>query len=161
MEYSLDIISVAVCAVLALIGYKKGILITVLTIASTVISAVIAYLFSDDVLGALSLENASWARLIIPLILFVVCCILCGLFSRLISKAVGKIPVVGKVNRVLGAILGFIEASFILLIVFSLIWFIIKYVPHKSNDFLSAISNSYIYNFVVDKLFIHIFNFGN
>ena len=117
MSYIYDIAAVAIIIILSVIGYKKGILISLLGIVSLVAAGAVSFFFSDMAIGLLGFENYAWSKPAFKVGMFALACVLFGVLSRWISKGVNKIPVLGKTNKILGAFLGFLQSLLILFII--------------------------------------------
>lgn len=158
MSYIYDIAAVAIIIILSVIGYKKGILISLLGIVSLVAAGAVSFFFSDMAIGLLGFENYAWSKPAFKVGMFALACVLFGVLSRWISKGVNKIPVLGKTNKILGAFLGFLQSLLILFIIYSLLWCILKYIPIEKNRFFESFSNSYIYKLFDEYVFIYYTN---
>lgn len=115
-------------------GYRRGLLKTMLNLASWILTFAIAYegasYFKDIVIqnipqiqGTIMTDQIGYA--ISYMILMIVCKIIFSIIIRFINK-VNRIPGVGFINRVAGAILGLAKGS---LVIMFLIFFI-SLMPH-------------------------------
>lgn len=115
-------------------GYRRGMLRTMLNLASWILTFAIAYegasYFKDIVIMYVSqiqgtIITDQVAYLISYLILMIICKMIFSIVVRFINK-VSRIPGVGFINRVAGAILGFAKGT---LVIMFLVFFI-SLMPH-------------------------------
>ena len=117
-----------------IMGYRKGLLKTMLNLASWILTFAIAYegasYFKDIVIqnipqiqGTIVTDQIGYA--ISYLILMIICKIIFSIVIRFINK-VNRIPGVGFINRMAGAILGLAKGS---LVIMFLVFFI-SLMPH-------------------------------
>lgn len=117
-----------------IIGYRKGLLKTMLNLASWILTFAIAYegasYFKDIVIqnipqiqGTIMTDQIGYT--ISYLILMIICKIIFSIVIRFINK-VNRIPGVGFINRMAGAILGLAKGS---LVIMFLVFFI-SLMPH-------------------------------
>lgn len=83
---------------------------------------------------------------IVFILMFVIFAIVIRKVSDLLSKVLDKLPLVGSVNKYLGAALGLVKASVIVLAVCTVLYFIVG--STANNDLISAVDASRIYSFV-------------
>lgn len=130
----ITILSILLVGCLTITGYKSGFVLKGMELLSTVICALIAWIISMNLIDKIDflpeytlfqneLLNQSMTlfvnRIIIFILLFLVLRILI-IFIRPLFKSINWIPFVGFVNKILGAVLGYIEA-YVLLVIFSFI----------------------------------------
>lgn len=89
---------------------------------------------------------------IIQVLCFIALFIVFALLVRFISKFfenVNKIPFIGKINSLLGGVIGVVKAVIVLFFVCTIVFFIIS--ASENNALVEAINNSRIYNFVIEN----------
>lgn len=87
------------------------------------------------------------SQAVVFILLFIVFIIALGFISKLFKK-VNKIPLIGKVNEILGGILGIIKAVIVVFVVCTVLY-IVAGVMDK-NAFVEAVVNSRIYSFICE-----------
>ncbi len=104
----LDIGIIILLAVPAIIGLWVGIIKTVFFLAGLVVGVILAGRFSEMVSGWLGFIRQPQAARIVAFILIIVVVILAALILAAIMKRVLSVLMLGWINRLLGAGLGFI-----------------------------------------------------
>lgn len=117
-----------------IMGYRRGMLRTMLNLASWILTFAIAYegasYFKDIVIMYVpqiqgSIITDQVAYLISYMILMIICKMLFSIVVHFINK-VSRIPGVGFINRVAGAILGFAKGTLVIMFIV----FFISLMPH-------------------------------
>ena len=104
----LDIVIIVLIAVPTIIGLKIGIIKAVLTVVGVVVGIILAGRFSESLGGALTfISDPGWARVAAFAIILVVVMIAASVAATFIKKVISAV-LLGWVNRLGGAVLGFI-----------------------------------------------------
>ena len=116
------------------IGYRRGLMRSMLNLASWILTFAIAYegasYFKDIVIQNVpqiqgTIVTDQIAYMISYIILMIVCKMIFSIIVRFINK-ISRIPGVGFINRVAGAVLGLIKGSLIIMV----LMFFISLMPH-------------------------------
>ena len=116
------------------IGYRRGLMRSMLNLASWILTFAIAYegasYFKDIVIQNVpqiqgTIVTDQIAYMIAYIILMIVCKMIFSIIVRFINK-ISRIPGVGFINRVAGAVLGLIKGSLIIMV----LMFFISLMPH-------------------------------
>ena len=116
------------------IGYRRGLMRSMLNLASWILTFAIAYegasYFKDIVIQNVpqiqgTIVTDQVAYMISYIILMIVCKMIFSIIVRFINK-ISRIPGVGFINRVAGAVLGLIKGSLIIMV----LMFFISLMPH-------------------------------
>ena len=116
------------------IGYRRGLMRSMLNLASWILTFAIAYegasYFKDIVIQNVpqiqgTIVTDQVAYMISYIILMIVCKMIFSIIVRFINK-ISRIPGVGFINRVAGAVLGLIKGSLIIMVLI----FFISLMPH-------------------------------
>ena len=106
------------------IGYRRGLMRSMLNLASWILTFAIAYegasYFKDIVIQNVpqiqgTIVTDQVAYMISYIILMIVCKMIFSIIVRFINK-ISRIPGVGFINRVAGAVLGLIKGSLIIMV---------------------------------------------
>ena len=120
------------------IGYRRGLMRSMLNLASWILTFAIAYegasYFKDIVIQNVpqiqgTIVTDQVAYMISYIILMIVCKMIFSIIVRFINK-ISRIPGVGFINRVAGAVLGLIKGSLIIMI----LMFFISLMPHVGME---------------------------
>lgn len=130
--YILNIVIVLILALFAYSGYRQGFLLKVLGCIGFVVVGFVAWFLSSP-FGKLfhlfptdmtpmkgTLIEPIFYESINRMVVFVVLFVILGIFVcflRPLLKAVGKLPVIKEVNKVLGILVGFLQGWIVLMIV--------------------------------------------
>jgi len=142
----LDIIILALIVVPTLIGLKLGIIKVTFTVAGMIIGVVLAGRFSGSLAESLTfISDPRWANLaafaIILIVVMVVASILAGVLKKVTSAAL-----LGWVNRLGGAVLGFIMGFIFCGAILSM-W--VKFLGIGESISNSALANLLLDNFPI------------
>ena len=116
------------------IGYRRGLMRSMLNLASWILTFAIAYegasYFKDIVIQNVpqiqgTIVTDQVAYMISYIMLMIVCKMIFSIIVRFINK-ISRIPGVGFINRVAGAVLGLIKGSLIIMV----LMFFISLMPH-------------------------------
>ena len=116
------------------IGYRRGLMRSMLNLASWILTFAIAYegasYFKNIVIQNVpqiqgTIVTDQVAYMISYIILMIVCKMIFSIIVRFINK-ISRIPGVGFINRVAGAVLGLIKGSLIIMVLI----FFISLMPH-------------------------------
>jgi membrane protein required for colicin V production len=112
-----DYFVIAIVGISLLLGLMRGAVKEVFSLASWIIAFFVAKLFSVPFAKMLesAVGNSSLRLLTAFIILFIFALIVMGLISLLIASAVKKIGL-GPLDRLLGAVIGFLRGAVIMLI---------------------------------------------
>ena len=137
-------------------GYRRGMLRTMLNLASWILTFAIAYegasYFKDIVLmyvpkiqGMIITDQVAY--LISYMILMIICKMIFSIIVHFINK-VSRIPGVGFINRVAGAILGFAKGILVIMVLV----FLISLMPHlgMQTEYDQLTGNSEIMEQIVE-----------
>ena len=120
------------------IGYRRGLMRSMLNLASWILTFAIAYegasYFKDIVIQNVpqiqgTIVTDQIAYMIAYIILMIVCKMIFSIIVRFINK-ISRIPGVGFINRVAGAVLGLIKGSLIIMV----LMFFISLMPHVGME---------------------------
>ena len=103
----LDIVILIIIAGPTLMGLKIGIIKTVLTVAGVVVGVILAGNYYEQLAGALTfISNSGLARVVAFAIILIGVMLVAGIIASLIKKVVSAV-LLGWVNSLGGAVLGF------------------------------------------------------
>ena len=120
------------------IGYRRGLMRSMLNLASWILTFAIAYegasYFKNIVIQNVpqiqgTIVTDQVAYMISYIILMIVCKMIFSIIVRFINK-ISRIPGVGFINRVAGAVLGLIKGSLIIMVLI----FFISLMPHVGME---------------------------
>ena len=120
------------------IGYRRGLMRSMLNLASWILTFAIAYegasYFKDIVIQNVpqiqgTIVTDQVAYMISYIMLMIVCKMIFSIIVRFINK-ISRIPGVGFINRVAGAVLGLIKGSLIIMV----LMFFISLMPHVGME---------------------------
>ena len=137
-------------------GYRRGLMKSMLNLASWILTFAIAYegasYFKDIIIQNVpqiqgTIVTDQIAYMIAYLILMIICKMIFSVIVRFINK-VSRIPGVGFINRVAGAVLGFVKGSLIIMV----LMFFISLMPHigMQTEYEQIIGGSEIMHTMVD-----------
>ena len=106
----LDIVIIIIIAIPTFIGLKAGIVKALFIIAGGIIGIVLAGRFSDQ-LGA-AFSDAGWAKVVAFAVIFLVVLLIASIAARMVKWALSAV-LLGWVNSIGGAVLGFIMGAFV------------------------------------------------
>ncbi|MCX6277818.1 MAG: CvpA family protein [Bacteroidetes bacterium] len=127
----LDYILIIILALFAILGFRKGIIVSVVTVAALIIGIYAAVHFSNYI-DATLMENLKPSRKWLPFISFSITFIIVLVVVLLAGKLVEKlvdITGLGFVNRLFGAIFGIIKG----VILASVLFFIVVAIDHNGK----------------------------
>ena len=138
------------------IGYRRGLMRSMLNLASWILTFAIAYegasYFKDIVIQNVpqiqgTIVTDQIAYMIAYIILMIVCKMIFSIIVRFINK-ISRIPGVGFINRVAGAVLGLIKGSLIIMV----LMFFISLMPHivMQTEYDQIIGGSELMQTMVD-----------
>ena len=138
------------------IGYRRGLMRSMLNLASWILTFAIAYegasYFKDIVIQNVpqiqgTIVTDQIAYMIAYIILMIVCKMIFSIIVRFINK-ISRIPGVGFINRVAGAVLGLIKGSLIIMV----LMFFISLMPHvgMESEYAQIIGGSELMQTMVD-----------
>lgn len=138
------------------IGYRRGLMRSMLNLASWILTFAIAYegasYFKDIVIQNVpqiqgTIVTDQIAYMISYIILMIVCKMIFSIIVRFINK-ISRIPGVGFINRVAGAVLGLIKGSLIIMV----LMFFISLMPHirMQTEYDQIIGGSELMQTMVD-----------
>ncbi len=108
----LDIVILILIVIPTLMGLKIGIIKTLLTVAGIIVGVVLAGRFSESLGGALTfISDPGWANVAGFAIILVAVMIIASVLARVIKNILSAV-LLGWVNRLGGAVLGFILGFF-------------------------------------------------
>lgn len=163
----IDIILLVIFLLGSLLGYKRGFLRQLFSIISIIIGYVISFLFSsrlaiflidfipikdNDIFNQFSnsLANLNISTGYHRIIAFVIIFFMVKLIFNIVASSLGlitKLPVVKTVNKLLGAVLGFIEIYIITFIIIYLFYTI----PNINYEFTKQLTESTLANLIFEK----------
>ena len=138
------------------IGYRRGLMRSMLNLASWILTFAIAYegasYFKDIVIQNVpqiqgTIVTDQVAYMISYIILMIVCKMIFSIIVRFINK-ISRIPGVGFINRVAGAVLGLIKGSLIIMV----LMFFISLMPHvgMESEYAQIMGGSELMQTMVD-----------
>lgn len=138
------------------IGYRRGLMRSMLNLASWILTFAIAYegasYFKDIVIQNVpqiqgTIVTDQIAYMISYIILMIVCKMIFSIIVRFINK-ISRIPGVGFINRVAGAVLGLIKGSLIIMV----LMFFISLMPYigMQTEYDQIIGGSELMQTMVD-----------
>lgn len=141
----LDYILLVIVTIFAILGYRKGIIVSLVTIGALILGIYAAVNFSNY-LDATLMEHLKPSRKWLPFLSFTITFLLVLVGMLLIGKLMEKlIDVVGLgfVNRLFGSILGIVKG----IILASILFFIAVTIDHKGKWLTAEHKNkSFFYN---------------
>lgn len=135
----LDYAVLIIVGIFAILGYRKGIIVSLTTLAALVLGIYAAVNFSNY-LDATLMENLRPSRKWLPFISFGITFLLVLVGVLLVGKVMEKLVDLvglGFVNRLLGALFGAIKG----IILSSVLFFIIVTVDHQGKWFTKELKN--------------------
>jgi hypothetical protein len=119
-HYALDLVALGAIIFFSLRAYKRGFIGCLFTFLSTAISLVVALTFAHSIMQSTggffgvqeALGNEVLATLACGAALFFLCKLVFVLLRKILTAALDRVPVVGKFNRLLGFLVGFLPLSF-------------------------------------------------
>jgi membrane protein required for colicin V production len=109
MSWVFDIIILVVIAIPTFIGLKVGVVKALLIVVGGIVGIVLAGRYSDQ-LGAV-FSDAAWAKVVAFAVILLATLIVASIIARLVKFALSAV-LLGWVNRLGGAVLGFILGAF-------------------------------------------------
>ncbi len=107
----LDIILIIILIIPTLIGLKIGVIKALLSLAGIVVGVVLAGRYSDSLAGVLPfISDSGWAKIVAFAIIVIVVMIIASVLAAVIKWFASAI-LLGWVNRLGGAVLGFIVGA--------------------------------------------------
>ncbi|MCK4273501.1 MAG: CvpA family protein [Dehalococcoidales bacterium] len=104
----LDIVILVLIVVPTLIGLKIGIIKALFTIAGMIVGVVLAGRFSESLGGVLTfISDPGWARIAAFAIILIAVMVIASVLAAVLKKVV-SVVLLGWVNRLGGAVLGFV-----------------------------------------------------
>lgn len=108
----LDIVTLILIIISAVIGLKIGIIKALFTAAGMIVGVVLAGRFSESLAGTLTfISDAGWAKVIAFAIILIGVMVIAWVLAAVIKKATSAV-LLGWVNRLGGAVLGFVLGAF-------------------------------------------------
>jgi membrane protein required for colicin V production len=108
----LDIVILILIVVPTLIGLKIGIIKALFTVAGIIVGVVLAGRFSESLGGSLTfISDPGWARIAAYAIILIVVMLIASILAAVLRKVISAV-LLGWVNRLGGAVLGFILGFF-------------------------------------------------
>lgn len=143
MSWVFDIIILVIIAIPTFIGLKVGIVKTLLILVGGIVGIVLAGRYSDQ-LGAV-FSDAAWANVVAFAVILLAVLIIASIIAKLVKWALSAV-LLGWVNRLGGAVLGFILGAFFCAAVLTM-W--VKYMGAGDIIQGSALSNFLIDSFPI------------
>jgi len=147
-----DIIIPLVLILGTIIGWKKGFVDTVCSFAGFFIGLVVAYMLYSVVGAWLAPSlggNVSIASLIAFALIWIAVPVALGMVGNMLTHLLKVLPIIGKVNALAGALIGFIKYFlFIMLVVNALIFAGIISAEMVDNSFCVAFMKAFFESFV-------------
>ena len=126
----IDILFLVTVALLAFNGFSNGAITSLVNLISLPVGFVIAYLFGPQFTLVLAANGLPATPLISYIVLFCGTVLVLHIIGTIVRSVVRKVPFVGLGDRLLGALIGFVEAW--------LLWVVLLLVLH---NFLQNIDN--------------------
>ena len=126
----IDILFIVTVALLAFNGFSNGAVTSLVNLISLPLGFAVAYLFGPRFTALLAANGFAATPLISYIVLFLGTVLILHILGSVVRGVVQKIPLIGPLDRLLGAGIGFIEAW--------LIWVVLLVVLH---NFLQNIHN--------------------
>ena len=140
MSWVFDIIILVIIAIPTFIGLKVGIVKTLLIVVGGIVGIILAGRYSDQ-LGAVFSDEA-WAKVVAFAIILLAALLVASIIAKLVKWALSAV-LLGWVNRLGGAVLGFILGAFFCSAIL-VMW--VKYM--EAGD---IIQESALANFLIDS----------
>jgi uncharacterized membrane protein required for colicin V production len=112
----IDIFFLVTVALLAFNGFRNGAVVSLVNLLSIPLGIAVAYVFGKQFTLALGANGLSIAPFISYIVLFFATVLVLHIIATVVRGVVHRIPVVNFGDEILGAILGFIEAYLIWLV---------------------------------------------
>jgi uncharacterized membrane protein required for colicin V production len=126
----IDILFLVTVALLAFNGFSNGAVTSLINLISIPLGFIVAYIFGPRFTLLLAANGLSATPLISYIVLFFGTVLVLHILGTVVRGVVQKIPLIGFGNRLLGALVGFVEAW--------LLWVVLLLVLH---NFLQNIHN--------------------
>ena len=139
----LDIVIIAISALLGLAGLWRGIIKTAFGIAGLILGIILAGRYYGPLAALLSTGGAGWAGIAAYAIILLATMIAAGVIGWIVAKLV-HITLLGWLDRLVGGILGVVIG---LLLVAAMLAIVSKYLPGSAD----TISQSALARFLVER----------
>lgn len=126
----IDILFLVTVALLAFNGFSNGAVTSLVNLISIPLGFAVAYFFGPRFTALLAANGLAATPLISYVVLFLGTVLILHILGSVIRGVVQRIPLIGMGDRVLGAVIGFVEAW--------LVWVVLLVVLH---NFLQDIHN--------------------
>jgi len=126
----IDILFLVTVALLAFNGFSNGAITSLINLISIPLGFIVAYMFGPRFTLLLAANGLSATPLISYVVLFFGTVLVLHILGTIVRGVVQRIPLIGFGNRLLGALIGFVEAW--------LLWVVLLLVLH---NFLQNIHN--------------------
>lgn len=126
----IDILFLVTVGLLAFNGFSNGAVASVVNLLSVPLGFVVAYFFGPQFIAVLAANGLSATPLIAYIVLFGGTVLALHIIATIVRGVVQKVPIVGFGDRLLGALVGFVEAW--------LLWVVLLLLLH---NFLQNIHN--------------------
>ena len=144
----LDIVIIILIVVPTLLGLKNGIVKALLTVAGIIIGVVLAGRFSEALGERLTfISDPGWAKIVAYAIILVVVMVIASIAAKLVKNVLSAI-LLSWVDRLGGAVLGFVLGAFFCAGILSL-W--AQLVTSGLFGPSETLQNSALANFLLDK----------
>ncbi len=152
MSVIFDVILLAILVLTVIRHTRLGLACSVLSAGKFIFSMIVALLLSYPV-AALVLSFGvpeALSGIVAFVIVFALTFILSGFLIRLLSKI--KIPIITKVDKILGFLLGLILGAVIVSIASTAIYTVIELISlvNANSDVMSIYENSYVFKFIYE-----------
>jgi membrane protein required for colicin V production len=111
MGWWLDIVILILIAVPTFIGLRVGIVKTLFIVVGGIVGIVLAGRFADDLGAVFSKSGEAWANVVAFAVILLVVLLIASVAAKLVKWALSAV-LLGWVNRLGGAVLGFILGAF-------------------------------------------------
>ena len=139
---TIDIVIAGVCLLICIVSLWLGFIKKISGTLSFITAIILSYCFYETIFDYLGFRE-SILRYLVFFFVFVVAYILLRVFLKLFSKAIDKLKIIGKINHLLGLLIGLIESAVLLLVSSHLLWHIHQELAKQSQIM------QYIINFTV------------
>lgn len=138
-QHIVDILFAVTAILLAFNGLKNGALVSIISLLGLPIAFAVAYFFGPTLTVSLASSNIPATPLIAYAVLFVGTILIVQILASFIRNVVKKIPLIGPFDSLLGAVVGFVEAWAIWLIILIIIGTVLNDIHNGTGSFIHGI----------------------
>jgi uncharacterized membrane protein required for colicin V production len=130
----IDLAFIVTILLLVLNGFRNGLVASLLSLISLPLALAIVWLFGPAFTALLAANGLNFAPLLAYALLFIAVVIIVHIAVTVLRALIHRIPMVGLADELLGAVVGFVEAW--------LLWLIVLVVLHNALSVLANLPGS-------------------